>query len=252
MISPRQAILYDLQFNAWGVYAFNQWEAKKKGRILTLGPDGYMRLTPQGSYGENLVAPKGGHVFSGNSRPPFGIVKRSTGTLFLFDASKGCVYTVLGWSRPSVNEGRGLKEKWRAFGTPAEQFFNCGDNAKEEGGEKNGPNSHRCDIGGERPSAEEIKEVEDASGDQNYGREVARAGAGKSSGFLKYLLISGGVLLVAVVVVVGVFKMNCSKGGKSGGKKFSKSLKKGKNSFSSSEGKKSSSTGTSTTSSAKK
>ncbi len=251
MISPRQAILYDLQFNAWGVYTFNQWEAKKKGRILTLGPDGYMRLTPQGSY-ENLVAPKGGHVFSGNSRPPFGIVKRSTGTLFLFDASKGCVYTVLGWSRPSVNDNRGLKEKWRAFGTPAEQFFTgCGDAKKED---KNGPNSHRCDIGGERPSAEEIKEVEDASGDQNYGREVARAGAGKSgrnSGFLKYLLISGGVLLVAVVVI-GVFKINCSKS--STGKKSitSKGLKKGKSSFSSSKSKKSSSTGTSTTSSAKK
>src|SRR5699024_3314705 len=99
---PNEVLLiYDLSLiNPFGdKYEFSVDIPKSHSYVLTMD-NGYMHLVEKKRGNGEQQQPVGKQVFS---RSPMGVVQRNTGTLFLFDLEgKGCVYTVLGFGRPSL------------------------------------------------------------------------------------------------------------------------------------------------------
>ncbi len=200
-----------------------------------------------------------------HGRPPRGFVDYRTGTLFLVEDEKGCVYSVLAWGRPDLGTSeKGTVKKYRvrerererersyvlcpklfnlpaplflkAFGTPFEQFFDCWPEHLKQGKahEKGAPD--RCDLGGESEIYREkgygpgrstlrIEESED-----DVQKSGIRGGGGSGGGghLLMIFLTAGGALLL-LLLVFGLYRKGCcSKKSKTVSGKSSKTAKSGK------------------------
>lgn len=160
--------MYNLNLGTGESFQFKRPKPEGTSRYFLTFSEGFMYLHYNESDSLNSSA-------TFKRSPPSGIVKESTGTLFLFDNEQGCVYTVLCFHQPDFVEEYEKNQqemKYRAFGTPFETFFSCDESFQSDGD----LDPERCTIG-VVPSAEEIES------------ECIEPNGGSSVQVLKYLLI---------------------------------------------------------------
>lgn len=119
-IESENVIMYNLNLGTGNSYQFYCPEPSGTSRYFLSFNDGFMYLHYNKSDSLNNSI--------SFSKPPLGIVQESTGTLFLFDDEKGCVYTVLKFNNPDLEEEfskHNKQLKFQSWGTSFEKFFDC-------------------------------------------------------------------------------------------------------------------------------
>ncbi len=175
------------------------------------------------------------HQYDG--RPPRGFVDYRTGTLYLVDDRKGCVYSVLNWGRPDLGSTGRLPRvrNYMAFGTPFEAFFSCLHVKPAKLGKPG--KADRCDLGGD---SETYRQKGYGPGrstplfdwDDVDSRNGGKGGGGGGGGRLLMIFLSVGGALLLLLLVIGLYRKGycCSKKEKSKtvSGKSSKTAKSGK------------------------
>lgn len=159
--------MYSLNIGTGSTSKFTRPEPESTSRYFLTFENGFMYL----NYNESDIVNR---PIPFLKKPPLGIIEKGTETLFLFDDDLGCVYTVLCFNQTDFSKEfrRGNQEmKFRAFGTPFEEFFRCDYKFSAEGEQK----WKLCNIG-TIPDDAEINKCCDSNG-------------GSSAKVLKFFLI---------------------------------------------------------------
>ena len=144
--------------------------------------------------------------------------------MFLFDDEMGCVYSIFGWNRTDLYSSHASGEttlKFKARGTPYEQFFLCP--AKYKPNDFLDPN--RCSLADELKRSKSDGQFSDRAGGNEKEQE---------SKTLRFLLIGGAIVLLLVVAVMSFKYLKSAKTFIPGPKSGKSSLRSNKSKQSSS------------------
>ncbi len=199
------------------------FDAKREHGYYALLSEGSLKLADERSLLAKFENEKTTVKWAANAthgRAPRGFVDYRTGTLYLVDDRKGCVYSVLNWGRPTlVRTHDHLKVmQYAAFGTAFERFFSCQHvKSVKSAGEED---ADRCSLGGESELYRDkgfgsfrgtpFHESSEDDAQKNGGiRGGAGGGGGGGGAHLLMIFLSVGGALLLLLLVIGLYRKGC-------------------------------------------
>ena len=198
------------------------FDAKREHGYYALLSGGSLKLADERSllakYENEKTTVKWAANAATHGRAPRGFVDYRTGTLYLVDDRKGCVYSVLYWGRPTLvrtHDHDHLKVmQYAAFGTAFERFFSCQHvKSVKSGGEED---ADRCSLGGESELYRDKgfgsfrgTPFHEASEDDAQKNGGIRGGGRGGGGHLLMIFLSVGGALLLLLLVFGLYRKGC-------------------------------------------